>query len=359
MLHVLSSLQGLLKVQTTFIDSKIFRLHYKLTVIILLAFSLLITSGQFFGDPIDCDFPDWTGSSPNAYCYSHSTFLVERSLSSKPGTRWPYPGVSEHTEEDKLKYYSYYQWVFIALFIQAISFYIPHYIWKSWEGGRMKMLTVALDSPVLSEKSIDENMEPLVEYFCTQLHSQNSYVYKYYTCELLSFINIVGQIYFMNAFIGEDFQYYGIYLIIFQQHLNGRMTNPMEKVFPTMTKCSYEKFGPSGTVEKRDGLCVLTQNTVNAKIYVFLWFWFHILAIISALMIIWRIMTLIFPSIRFYSFRSSCSMNRDKDIDAVFHKLRIGDWFMLRMLQRNLNLLAYKQLIFRIAQRFNSGVFNV
>ena len=34
------------------------------------------------------------------------------------------------------------------------------------------------------------------------------------------------------------------------------------------------KYGPSGTIENKDGLCVLPLNIINEKIYVFLWFWF-------------------------------------------------------------------------------------
>ena len=52
-----------------------------------------------------------------------------------------------------------------------------------------------------------------------------------------------------------------------------------------ITKCTFHKFGPSGTVEKKDGLCVLPLNIINEKIYVFLWFWFIFLAIVSGIFV--------------------------------------------------------------------------
>jgi hypothetical protein len=44
-----------------------------------------------------------------------------------------------------------------------------------------------------------------------------------------------------------------------------------------MTKCTFYKFGGSGTIQRFDSLCVLSMNIVNEKIYIFLWFWFIIL----------------------------------------------------------------------------------
>ena len=52
-----------------------------------------------------------------------------------------------------------------------------------------------------------------------------------------------------------------------------------------MTKCEFHKFGSSGTVEKLDALCVLPLNIINEKIYVFLWFWFIIVAIVTAIQV--------------------------------------------------------------------------
>lgn len=352
MLHVLSSLRGLVKVQSISIDSNVDRLHYKVTVIVLLVFAVLITSGQFIGDPMSCDFPDSPYTNLNTYCYIHSTFLNEKSLADgEPDTRLPThlrtPG---NTEQDDTKYYAYYQWVFIVLFLQAVSFYIPRFIWKSWEGGRIRMLAGGLADPVISKDVIRDNTKLLVDYFSMQPHStHNAYAYKFIFCELLYLVNTVMQIYCMNRLFGQDFLFYGLN-VVFHQRLGGKMVNPMEKVFPTMTKCIYEKYGPSGTLESRDGICVLPQNSVNSKIYVFLWFWLHLLALIGALQIIYRMVSMLMSSLRLRTFRSSSSLNCAQDVKAVFRKLCFGDWFLLRMLQRNMNPLAYKELVSQMAE---------
>ena len=74
--------------------------------------------------------------------------------------------------------------------------------------------------------------------------------------------------------------------------------DPMARVFPKMTKCTFHKFGPSGTVEKFDGLCVLPLNIINEKIYVFLWFWFIVLTVITGMQIIYRLIVLFMPRLR-------------------------------------------------------------
>lgn len=357
-MDALNSFRGLLKVQAINIDTSCFRLHYKLTVIVLLMFWLLTTSKQFSENPMECYFPDYPTTNLNTYCYIHGTFLVKPSEKNPAPKGLPHAGVFGHTEKDTLKFYGYYQWGFVVLLVQAVLFYLPHHIWKVWEGGLIKVLAVDLASPVVSADCIKKNTDLLLEYFQKQMHSHTSYALKYFSCELLNLINIVGQILFMNAFLGEEFQYYGVYSLIVDRNggLQGEMTNPMQWVFPTVTKCIFKKYGPSGTVEGRDGMCFLPQNAINQKVYVFLWFWFHILAAISAFVIMCRIFTLVFPACRLRSFRSTCKLNSAQDINVVFDKLWMGDWFLLDMLQRNINFVAYKELIFRIARSCDPNI---
>lgn len=49
-----SSLKTFFNKPPTIIDNLVFRLHYRGTFIILVACSLMVTSKQYFGDPIDC-----------------------------------------------------------------------------------------------------------------------------------------------------------------------------------------------------------------------------------------------------------------------------------------------------------------
>lgn len=70
---------------------------------------------------------------------------------------------------------------------------------------------------------------------------------------------------------------------------------PMETVFPRMAKCTFQKYGSSGTIEKHDALCVMALNNLNEKIYLFLWFWFAILAMMSTLALLYTIACVFLP----------------------------------------------------------------
>ncbi len=89
----------------------------------------------------------------------------------------------------------------------------------------------------------------------------------------------------MDFFLGGEFTNYGTDVIRMTELDPAERNDPMARVFPKMTKCTFHKFGPSGTVEKFDGLCVLPLNIINEKIYVFLWFWFIIVTVVTGLQV--------------------------------------------------------------------------
>ena len=74
--------------------------------------------------------------------------------------------------------------------------------------------------------------------------------------------------------------------------------DPMSKVFPRMTKCNFYRYGGSGTLETIDALCVLSMNIINEKIYIFLWFWFILVAVITGINILVRMVQFFMPDIR-------------------------------------------------------------
>lgn len=86
MFDVFGSVKSLLKLDSVCIDNNVFRLHYKATVIILVAFSLLVTSRQYIGDPIDCIVDASIGGDiMDTYCWIHSTYTLPSKLGAEIG----------------------------------------------------------------------------------------------------------------------------------------------------------------------------------------------------------------------------------------------------------------------------------
>ena len=89
--------------------------------------------------------------------------------------------------------------------------------------------------------------------------------------------------------------------------------DPMNMVFPKVTKCTFHKYGPSGTINKHDGLCILALNIINEKIYVFLWFWFVFVALFSAAAILYRMMMMFIPALRMNAIMARTLYQTDKN----------------------------------------------
>lgn len=75
-------------------------------------------------------------------------------------------------------------------------------------------------------------------------------------------------------------------------------SDPMVEIFPRITKCTFHKYGASGSIQKHDALCVLALNILNEKIYIFLWFWLLLLAVLSACAIIYSALVVMLPTTR-------------------------------------------------------------
>lgn len=72
----------------------------------------------------------------------------------------------------------------------------------------------------------------------------------------------------------------------------------MVAIFPRMTKCTFHKYGSSGSLQKHDALCVLALNILNEKIYIFLWFWLIVLAVMSGIVLLYSSALVVLPSVR-------------------------------------------------------------
>ena len=130
----------------------------------------------------------------------------------------------------------------------------------------------AFQEPIIGADEKMNQIDNIVKYWRLHRGTHSIYALKFFFCEILNFANVIGQIYFTDFFLGGEFMSYGSDVLAYSEMEPEDRVDPMAKVFPKVTKCTFFKYGPSGTVEKKDGLCVLPLNIINEKIYIFIWY---------------------------------------------------------------------------------------
>lgn len=352
MLDIFRGLKNLLKVNRIHTDGSVFRLHYHATVIMLIAFSLVITTKQYVGNPIECLHDgDIKESVINTFCWIHSTYTVPKANEKELGKAIPYPAVDRQDDDKDRKFHKYYQWVCFMLFFQAVLFYIPRWLWKNWEGGKIQALMIDLNIGVFSDTEKKQKKKLLTDYLWDSRCNHNWWAVRYFFCELLSFVNVVGQLFLMDRFFEGEFLTYGIRVVQFSESEQDERHDPMVFVFPRVTKCIFRMFGRSGNVQTHDALCVLPLNVVNEKIYIFLWFWFVILCLLTALVLVFRVVIFSCHRMRVFLLHVRFRVIPREQLSDLVRRTEIGDWFLFYMLGQNIDTLIFKEIIIELVKR--------
>ncbi|KAJ4427802.1 hypothetical protein ANN_25455 [Periplaneta americana] len=155
-------------------------------------FCLIVGLNQYVRKPIVCSNASLPENLLNEYCWTHSTFTAEDSYRKKVGVEVPFPGLgpSRGARESKTKIQRYYQWVFICLFFQAVLFYIPRFLWKNWEGGKLRALRLDLDVGLLSADEKADKKRLLLNYLYEHRNTHTWWTYRYFLCEVLALVNV-------------------------------------------------------------------------------------------------------------------------------------------------------------------------
>jgi len=347
------------------IDNFAFKLHYRATFVVLLVCMMLVSAKQFIGDPIRCIADGVPGGTLDLYCWIHSTFSVPsrwgrveevyaNGLPHEVAQHHPHPGIAPIEPGEEVVYHKYYQWVVFVLFLQATMFHLPRIIWKHSEGGLMRRLVGDLTNPVYLIKK-DERMDQVMfikKFFKEEAESHGNYAFSFFLCEFLSLLNVFLQMYITDRFLGFQFSTYGWDVLTMAAGNPEDSSNPMNVVFPKVTKCTFHMYGPSGTLTTHDGLCVLALNIINEKIYIFLWFWFIGVAIFSIITFIYRIFVITIPSLRVSIIMARTLFQVDQTmVEDILRSSnqnwlnKVGHYWVIYLLSKNLSPIAMKELL--------------
>ncbi|CAL7949277.1 unnamed protein product [Xylocopa violacea] len=351
MYKLLGSLGHYLKWKEITTDSMVFRLHNHFTTVLLFTCSMVITATQYVGNPISCIVQGLPTHPINTYCWITSTFTMPDAFNRQVGVEVAHPGVAnDFGDVDARKYYTYYQWVCFVLFFQALMCYIPQWLWNMWEGGLIKALVMGMNHSLDREENINKKKSVLMDYLLQYRKTHNKYVYRYFVCEALCLINIFFQLYLMNRFFDGEFLSYGLRVLQFSDIPQEERMDPMVYVFPRVTKCIFHKYGASGTIQTHDSLCILPLNIVNEKTYIFIWFWFAILAVLLMGLMVYRAAIIFAPAIRPRLLQLSSRLSIETCF-SINKKIDLGDWWILYILSSNMDSLIYREFLQELTKK--------
>ena len=121
-----------------------------------------------------------------------------------------------------------------------------------------------------------------------------------------------------------------------------------DRVFPKMSKCEIYLFGPSGTRQRYDSLCVLPLNVLYDKMFLVLWFWYIFLLAFSVTSVLYWSWHIIMPNYRLSHIERHLK-GRVKGNQLKFLNKHFGDWFLLHQLYKNIHHSNFTQLVSTLA----------
>ncbi|CAF3912168.1 unnamed protein product [Rotaria magnacalcarata] len=304
------------------------RLSRRYSVILLVIFTVLVSTKQYVGEPIACFCPaHFTGTHveyTNNICWISNTYFVsfDRLLPKHPNPK---------TEQ----FIYFYQYVPFILIAQAILFYVPSLIWSSLNsksGYDLSMLvthariidtyTSEIREPSVRhlarfiDKALEYHKNKRLEYFdqlraikCSSLSSlyaffllnnhitmrDNHLMWSFLFSKLLYLLNAFGQLYLLNFFLGNDYHMYGFAVIraLFTGNNENWTVTPR---FPRVTWCNFAVRNLADNIHTYTVQCSLPINLFNEKIFLIIWFWLYFTTICTLFGFLYWISSFFYPN---------------------------------------------------------------
>ena len=182
----------------------------------------------------------------NNYCWNYETFLVAKALEPRMRGKVTYPGIWSYVRgEDELVKQKYYKYLWFGLCKIAIVAFIPLFLWKlKGIGDKIKSLTEVGHHP-----TEDEQDATRAAYFIETVGFNQGLAGYYFFCKVLAVLTPVFNWLYLSGFIGKQFRYYGIEVLMFIMDGGDPWPNPMDALFPKIAKCEWAKYGYTGDLE--------------------------------------------------------------------------------------------------------------
>merc|ERR1711953_684405 len=332
-------------------ENLVFKMFTKATFVLFILCAVLVSTSEFFGNPIICENGN---DMVHAFCWINGAKHVEHSLveKNKDLTHWGCK-LSDENLEGNERDTLYYQWVPFMLVISAVIFKIPDVIWGLLEGGFMKSFADDSANSVSIHKDEEAKKKLIkshISLFGVLKGNNKFYYFKFLFCQILNIVLLIANFSMTSAFLDTDFSTYGTDVLEYLTDDNDSRLNPMCKVFPTAVSCTMPKVGTGGGESNTNHLCILSQNVINEKIYLGLWFWFIFLAAIGSIQMLYEVIIIALPVIRLQLTLLTMGSHGSDDINDFFKSCDFADWFFLNQIGKNTEKKFYREFIKGLAK---------
>lgn len=360
------------------------RLNHRYTAGLMVLFSILVSTKQYVGDPIQCWVPaHFTGNHEeytNNYCWIRNTYYL------------PYEDyVPKERDSNRRRMIPYYQWIPIVLLVEALFFYLPIVLWRTLNSrSGIDVSNIVEAGETFTNTEMSENREKTLRYMTKQMdrylsaqrdvstactvslkhclsrtccilcgrRKGNYLVSLYLFVKVLMFANAVGQLFLLNVFLGQDFHLYGVEVIRSLARGDDWTASPR---FPRVTMCDF-KVRRLGNVQRYTVQCVLPINLFNEKIFFFLWLWMVFVCVVTAVgLLTWTLRAMFRVDRHRYikkHLRLMEKIPRDSDkklaVRFVEDYLRLDGVFVMRLVGHNTNALTVTEFVCQLWDNFRS-----
>lgn len=322
-------------------DSAVFRLHYITTKAILLLSFTVVGLLQCFGDPIDCTAKNnKTMNFLDTLCGSQPRFFLPKVS--------PSMGQLEN-ENSNVSYPKYYDWIIAYLFCQAVIIGAPRCIWKVLEGDLVKQLVAGFQTSN-SKQNVKIRTRTLVNNLISILKTHNKYVAYYMFCETLNIVFNSVQIILMDylsdyQLSNYSFLLYNNFSISAAQHLE-----PLKKLIPKVIECAIDNYDTL-KFYYQNVLCVLPLNAINEAIFIFFWFWYQLLTLISILHLVYYFLQLSMPCFRACVLRKKYCDIPPNSCRILYYSCTYSDLFVLNLIKKNVSAVDFNKILQKFCKR--------
>ena len=240
-------------------------------------------------------------------------------------------------------------WIPYLLFSQSLTFFIPLLLHRLFQDARVQCILAGLHNITAFRETREDIYGDIQQFFQDWFNHQNWWAIKLVMCDVLNVVVIVLNILFVDWYLGYNFFTYGPLSVEYMYTpAEQRGLDPFNILFPKMTKCTLNTYGPSGSIQRHDGLCILPINVFNEKLYLLIWFLFVCLGTFILLFSLVGSIILLSPDFR-KSLLCLYILPERKDLKRklcrILDMTSFGDWMMYFLVAKNTDRVIFSQMM--------------